>query len=155
MGHRINRPVLDLGARRVLAEVVVTLPVPGRSDWSGNKATAAIWTDVVQNAIDTRGAEGTFVGADACFKGVGWQRFVAVLAAWPEFEHSVSLSMVTDVRGTYILKASEAPLETVHSCLLLARTLTVTAPVSPNAARIVFAIDAAHKPPVFQAPHPH
>ena len=68
MDRRINRPVFDLGTRRVLAKEVVAFPVLRRSDWSRNKATTAIWTDVAQNAIDTRGAERALVGADACFK---------------------------------------------------------------------------------------
>lgn len=65
MSRDINRPVLDLGARRVLAQKVVTLPVLRRSDRPGNKTPTAIWADVVQDIVDTCGTERTFIGADA------------------------------------------------------------------------------------------
>lgn len=68
VGRRINGPVLDLSACRVLAEEVVAFPILRRSDGSGYKATAAIWADVIQNPIDTSGAECTFIGTDACFQ---------------------------------------------------------------------------------------
>ena len=68
MGRRIDRPVLDLSARRILAKVVIAFPIPRRSDRSGNKATSAIRTDVAQNVIDTRSAKRALVGTDARFK---------------------------------------------------------------------------------------
>lgn len=68
MGRWIDRPVLDLGARWILAKEVVAFPIPRRSDWSRNKATAAIRTDVAQDVIDTRGAKRALVGTDAGFK---------------------------------------------------------------------------------------
>jgi hypothetical protein len=68
MDRGIDRPVLDLGACRILAKVVVTFPIPRRSDRSGNKATAAIRTDVAQNFTDTRSAKRALVGTDARFK---------------------------------------------------------------------------------------
>lgn len=68
MRLRINRPVLDLGACGILAEEIVAFPVLGRPDWSRNKSTTAIWTDVTQNLVDTVGAERALVAADACFK---------------------------------------------------------------------------------------
>jgi len=46
MGRGIDRPVLDLRAGRILAQEVIAVPIPRRSDWSGNKTTAAIRTDV-------------------------------------------------------------------------------------------------------------
>jgi hypothetical protein len=68
MSHRINWPIFDLGARWVPAKIVVTFPVLRRSDGSGNEATTAIWTDVAQDHVDTRGAKGAFIRTDACFK---------------------------------------------------------------------------------------
>src|SRR6267143_6109445 len=79
MNCRTNRSVLDLGTRRVLTKEVVTFPVLRRPDWSGNKSAAAVRADVLQDVIDTRGAERALVGADARFKRVGRQRLVAVL----------------------------------------------------------------------------
>jgi hypothetical protein len=97
MNCRINRPVLDLGTRRVLTEEVVAFPVLRRSDWSGNKSAAAVGADVLQDVIDTRGAKRAFVGADARFKRVGRQRLVAVLTSRPEFKHAVCLSVTANV----------------------------------------------------------
>jgi hypothetical protein len=68
MGCLINRPVFDLGSRRVFAKEVVALPVPRWSDGSGNKTTTAVRADVPQNVIDTRRAERAFIGANARFK---------------------------------------------------------------------------------------
>lgn len=65
MGYRINRPISDRGTRRVRAEKVVAFPILRRPDWPRNKAAAAIWTDVIQNAIHTCGTERTLIGADA------------------------------------------------------------------------------------------
>lgn len=68
MSRRVNRPVLDLGTRRVLAEEVVAFPVLGRSDWSMNEATTAVRADVAQDAVDTRSAKRALVAADTRFK---------------------------------------------------------------------------------------
>jgi len=98
MNCRINRPVLDLGTRRVLTKEVVTFPVLRWPDWSGYKSPAAVRADVLQDVIDARGAECAFVGANARFKRVGRQRLVAVLAGRSEFKHSVSLLVTSNVR---------------------------------------------------------
>ena len=68
MDRGIDRPLLDLGARWILAKVVVAFPIPRWSDRSGNKATTAIRTNVAQNVIDTRSAKRALVGTDACLK---------------------------------------------------------------------------------------
>ena len=60
----INRPVFDLGARRVLAKKIVALPVRRWPDWPGNKTPATIWADIVQNLIDTRGTERTLISTN-------------------------------------------------------------------------------------------
>ena len=57
--------MFDLGARRVLAKKVVSLPVLRWPDWPGNKTPAAVWTDITQNLVDTRCAERTFISTDA------------------------------------------------------------------------------------------
>ncbi len=98
MNCEINRPVLDLGTRWVLAKEVVTFPVLRGPDWSGNKSATAVRADVLQDVIDTRGAERALVGADARIKRVGKQRFVAVLTGRSEFKHATSLSVTANVR---------------------------------------------------------
>lgn len=65
MSRGINRPVFDFGARRVLAQKVVTLPVLRGPDWPGNKTPTAIRADIAQNAVDTRGTERTLISTDA------------------------------------------------------------------------------------------
>ena len=87
MNCEINRPVLDLGTRWVLAKEVVAFPVLRGPDWSRNKSATAVRADVLQDVIDTRGAERALVGADARVEGVGWQRLIAVLARGSEFKH--------------------------------------------------------------------
>ena len=68
MNRWVNRPVLDLGARWILAKEVVAFPIPQRSDWSRNKATTTIRTNVAQNVIDARCAKRALVGTDARFQ---------------------------------------------------------------------------------------
>ena len=87
MRRHINRTMLDLLARRILAKKVVTLPVCRRPDGPGSKAPAAIRTNVTQHAVDAGGAERAFIAANACLKRVRGQRRVAVLTAWSQFEH--------------------------------------------------------------------
>lgn len=92
VNRRIDRPVLDLGATRVLSEKIVAFPVFRRPDWSGYKSTTTIGADVLQDVIDTSGAERAFVGADARLKRVWRQCLVAVFAGWSEFEHATHCS---------------------------------------------------------------
>ena len=63
--------MLDLDTGWVLAKEVIAFPVFGRSDWSWDETATAIWTDVVQHAFDTLGAERALVAANACLKRVG------------------------------------------------------------------------------------
>ena len=98
MNGRINGPMLDIGTRRVLTKEVVAFPVPRRSDWSGYESATAVRADVLQDGIDTRGAKGALVGANACLEGVRRQRLVAVLTGGSELEHSVSLSVMANAR---------------------------------------------------------
>ena len=62
MRRRVNRTMLDLLARRILAQKV-------------------------QHAVDAGSAKRTFIAANACLKRVRGQRRVAVLTAWSQFEH--------------------------------------------------------------------
>ena len=64
----IDRPVLDLGTGRILAEIVIAFPVLRRSDRPRHKATTAVRTNVAQKGIDTSGAERAFIRADARFE---------------------------------------------------------------------------------------
>ena len=89
MRHRIHRPVLHLGARRIFSKKVVTVPVPRRSNRSRDKPATAIWTDISQNAFDARIAEGALVRTYARLKRIGRQRLIAMLACRSEFKHGV------------------------------------------------------------------
>lgn len=85
MRRCINRTMLDFLTRRILAKEVVALrvrPICRRPDGPGNKAPAAIWTNVTQQAVDAGGAERTFIAANARLKRVRGQRPVTVLTAW-------------------------------------------------------------------------
>ena len=64
----IDRPMLDRGARGVVAKEVVAVPVNRRSDGSGYKSAAAVRADVLQDVIDAGRAEGALLGADARFR---------------------------------------------------------------------------------------
>jgi hypothetical protein len=97
MDRRVDRPVLDFGACRVLTEEIVAFPVFRRPDGSGNKSTTTIRADVLQDASDTSGAECALVGADARLKRGGRQRLVAVLAGRSEFEHAAPLPVTANV----------------------------------------------------------
>ena len=68
MNHRIERPVLDSGAGRIIFQKVAVLPVARRSHRSGDEAAAAVGADVVQYLLDAGGAEGAFIAADACLR---------------------------------------------------------------------------------------
>lgn len=68
MSYRINRPVLDLGTRRVFAEKVVAFPVLDRPYRPRNEPAATVWTDVTQDAVDTGCAERALISANARFK---------------------------------------------------------------------------------------
>ena len=91
MLRRINRPMLDLCTRGILAQVVVAFPVRRRPDRSGYEAATAVRANVFKKTIDARGAERALVGTDPCFKRIGRQRLVAVFTGRPEFKHAVML----------------------------------------------------------------
>jgi len=85
----IDRLVPDSCARRILAEVIVTLPIPWRSDRSGDESSTAVGAHVAKNAIHARRAERAFIRADASVDGFRRQRCIAVFARRSEFKHRV------------------------------------------------------------------
>ena len=87
MGGNVHGPVFHLQARGILAEEIVALPVPGRSNGPWNEPAAAIRAHIVQDVLDAGRAERAFVGANAGIPGVGGQCFVAVLARRTKLEH--------------------------------------------------------------------
>lgn len=68
MSFRVNGTVFDVGTRWILAKIVIAFPILRWPDWSWNKATTAVRTDVAQYGINTRGTERTLIGTDARFK---------------------------------------------------------------------------------------
>ena len=89
MRCQIHRPVLHLGARRIFSQEVITVPIRRRSNRSRDKSTAAIRTDISQNAFDAGGAEGALIGADARLKRIRQQRLIAMLTSRSKFKHGV------------------------------------------------------------------
>src|SRR5438552_450469 len=85
MNCGINRPMLDLGARWVLAEEVVVLPVLRWPDRSRDEPAAAVRADVAKHTFNARRAEGTFISADARLERVWRQSLVAVFAGRAKF----------------------------------------------------------------------
>ena len=85
MASRINRSVLYLCARRVIAEEVIALPISRWPDRPGNEPASAVGADIAQDSLDASGAKRAFVAANARVKGRRRQRFVAVFAGRPEF----------------------------------------------------------------------
>jgi hypothetical protein len=55
----------------------------GWSQWAHGKAATTVGTDVLQGPINTVGAEGAFVGANAGVYRIGWEIFVAEFAVGP------------------------------------------------------------------------
>lgn len=68
MRHRINGPVLDFGARRILAQEIVTLPVSRWPDRPGNKSTTTVRAHIAQNIVNAGDAERTLVSANTRHK---------------------------------------------------------------------------------------
>lgn len=93
MSREVNMPVFDGCASRVLPKKVVALPVFRWPDGSGHKAAAAVRADIAQDRLHAGGTERTFIGADACLQGVGWQSFVTMLAGRSEFQHGGCFGM--------------------------------------------------------------
>ena len=70
----------------------VVSPSSNRADWARAKASAAIWTNVVQKLVDASGTKRTFIGADAGVIRVGSKVHVTPFAIWSEFQHGNFLS---------------------------------------------------------------
>jgi hypothetical protein len=91
MRLEVNRSMLYSGARRVFAEKVVAFPISRRPDRPRNKSASTIGTDIVQNVIDARRTERTFIGANARIERIGRQCFIAVFARGSKFQHRFNL----------------------------------------------------------------
>ena len=87
----VHRPILYGRTCRIFAQMVVIFPVHGGSYGPRHKPAATVGTDIAQNVIDAGSAKRTFIGTNACFKRMGRQETVAVLAAGPEFKHDDSV----------------------------------------------------------------
>ena len=87
MNGTINGSVLDLGARRIFAKIVVAFPIPRWPDRSRNESPAAVRANIAQDVVDARRAKRAFIGAYPGLKGGRRQRLVAVFTSRAEFEH--------------------------------------------------------------------
>lgn len=68
MNYPIHRPVLDVCARRVLAEKVVALPVLRWPDRPRYESAAAVRADIAQDSLNASCAKGAFITANARFE---------------------------------------------------------------------------------------
>lgn len=68
MSHRINGSVFDLGARWILAKIVIVFPILRWSNGPGHKTATAVRADVAQDGVDTIGTERTFITTNARLK---------------------------------------------------------------------------------------
>ena len=89
MRFKVNWPVLDLGAGRIISKEIAVLQIFFRSDWPLNKAAAAVRANVLQNIIGALRAKRAFVAANPRCQRRGRQAFVAVLASGSDFQHGV------------------------------------------------------------------
>src|SRR4030095_2231769 len=87
MLRRINRSVPDSRARRILAKMVVILPVRRWPDRPRGESSAAIRADIVQDAFNAAHAESTFIGTNSRFERIPWQFLVSVFAGRTQLEH--------------------------------------------------------------------
>ena len=96
MDRWINRSVLYLCARRVLAEEVIAFPISRWSDRPGDKPAPAVGADISQDRLDASRAKRAFVGANARIEGRRRQRSVAVFAGRPELQHRYSAALAPE-----------------------------------------------------------
>jgi len=68
----IDGPVPDSCTRRILAEIIVALPVVRRSNRPRNECAAAIRAHVPENRIDACGAERALIAANARIRRIWW-----------------------------------------------------------------------------------
>src|SRR5579885_945318 len=90
--RRVDRSMLHLRARRILAEVVAVLPVARRTHRPRHEAAAAVGAYIEHHVLDAVAAERALVGADPRLRGIGRQRAVAVLAGGAQFQHATILA---------------------------------------------------------------
>lgn len=65
MGREVHWPIFHFCARRVRAEKVIAPPIARWSDRSGSESAATVRACVLQERIDTRGAERALIAANA------------------------------------------------------------------------------------------
>ena len=65
MIRQIHRPVFRLRACRIRTKKITAFPIARRPDGARHEATAAIWTHVTQQRVDTRSTECALITANA------------------------------------------------------------------------------------------
>lgn len=91
MRRGVHRFVLDLRPGRIIAQVIVVLPVLRRPDRSWRETAAAVGADVRHDVLDAVGAEGALVAADAGIQSMRRQGFIAVFTGRSELKHGAFL----------------------------------------------------------------
>src|SRR5262249_20417412 len=88
---RIDRPVADLRAGRVGAEVLPGPALLRRADRSRHEAAAAVRADVVEDPLHAVGAVGAFEAADARLGPAGREGATTVFTDRSKLEHGSRL----------------------------------------------------------------
>jgi hypothetical protein len=72
--------MLDGHARGIDVNIIVTFPVPGRSDWPRAKTSAAVWAHIIKDVLDAGPAKCAFKRANHSDCRIGRKRRVTILA---------------------------------------------------------------------------
>lgn len=70
-----------------MSEIIITPPVRGRTDRTGNKSTTAVRTDVMKYCIYAVTTKSAFVTTNTSVRGFRRQGYIAVLTSWSEIKH--------------------------------------------------------------------
>jgi hypothetical protein len=87
MYRRLHRPMLYAGLCRIRSKIIIAFPISGRTDGALRKATATVWANVLEHAVDTVRAERAFITADTGVQGVRRQSLIAVFTGGSDVEH--------------------------------------------------------------------
>ena len=87
--RRIQGAVSHRRARRVFAQIIITMPIFRWSNRPRHEAAAAVRADIIENSLDAGSAKRALVAADARLEGIRRQRLVAIFARRSELQHGL------------------------------------------------------------------